>query len=51
MSTVLWDMFTGSATYREIVQRTLHPAFLGRLMWHATRSAATGGSNGSREAT
>jgi flavin-dependent dehydrogenase len=27
MSTVMWDMFTGSATYREIFVRTLHPAF------------------------
>lgn len=28
MSTVLWDMFTGSATYREIFALTLTPAFL-----------------------
>lgn len=28
MSTVLWDMFTGSATYREILMRTLNPGFL-----------------------
>jgi flavin-dependent dehydrogenase len=28
MSTVLWDMFTGSASYREILLRALHPAFL-----------------------
>jgi flavin-dependent dehydrogenase len=27
MSTVLWDMFTGSASYREILMRTLLPAF------------------------
>jgi flavin-dependent dehydrogenase len=27
MSTVMWDMFTGSATYSEIFRRTLHPAF------------------------
>ncbi len=31
MSSVLWDMFTGSATYREIFLRTLHPAFLFRF--------------------
>jgi len=31
MSSVMWDMFTGSATYREIFLRTLHPIFLGRL--------------------
>jgi len=31
MSSVLWDMFTGSATYREIFLRTLHPAFMLRF--------------------
>lgn len=51
MSTVLWDMFTGSATYREIVLRTLHPAFLGRLMWHVIRSTASGGVSGAGETT
>lgn len=28
MSMILWDMFTGSASYREIFLRTLHPAYL-----------------------
>lgn len=28
MSMVMWDMFTGSAPYQEILMRTLHPAFL-----------------------
>lgn len=32
MSTVLWDMFTGSAPYRDIFLRTLHPAFWTRLL-------------------
>ena len=32
MSMVLWDMFTGSAPYREIFVRTLSPAFLARLL-------------------
>ena len=27
MSMVMWDMFTGGAPYREILLRTLHPAF------------------------
>ncbi|UCD42446.1 MAG: hypothetical protein JSV69_02180 [Chloroflexota bacterium] len=31
MSMVLWDMFTGSAPYKEIFVRTLSPAFLARL--------------------
>ena len=33
MSTVLWDTFTGSARYREIFLRALHPAFLARFLW------------------
>jgi flavin-dependent dehydrogenase len=32
MSMVLWDMFTGSAPYRDIFVRTLNPAFLARLV-------------------
>jgi flavin-dependent dehydrogenase len=32
MSMVLWDMFTGSAPYRDIFVRTLSPAFLARLV-------------------
>jgi flavin-dependent dehydrogenase len=30
MSSVLWDMFTGSSPYKDIFLRTLHPAFLGQ---------------------
>jgi flavin-dependent dehydrogenase len=33
MSSVLWDTFTGSAPYRDVFQRTLHPLFLGRLAY------------------
>ncbi|MHC4413955.1 MAG: hypothetical protein ACYS0G_01595 [Planctomycetota bacterium] len=32
MSQVLWDTFTGSAPYREIFLRTLHPVFLGGML-------------------
>ena len=31
MSQVLWDVFTGSAPYRSVLVRTMHPVFLGRL--------------------
>lgn len=31
LSQVLWDMFTGSASYRDVLMRTMHPAFLGGL--------------------
>jgi len=34
MSTVLWNMFTGSAPYREIFLRTLHPGFIAGLIWN-----------------
>jgi hypothetical protein len=33
MSMVLWDTFTGSAPYRSVFLRTLHPAFWGWLLW------------------
>ena len=33
MSTVLWDTFTGSAPYREVFWRAMHPLFVGRLLW------------------
>ncbi|UCC32392.1 MAG: hypothetical protein JSU86_08945 [Phycisphaerales bacterium] len=34
MSTVLWDMFTGSASYGEVFKRSLRPGFLCNLIWH-----------------
>ena len=33
MSTVLWDTFTGSAPYRDIFLRTLHPSFLAPFLF------------------
>jgi hypothetical protein len=33
MSSVLWDTFTGSAPYRDVFRRSLHPLFLGRLAY------------------
>jgi flavin-dependent dehydrogenase len=38
MSTVLWDMFTGSAEYREVFFRTVDPRFLIRFGWDSVRS-------------
>ncbi len=46
MSIVLWDMFTGSAPYKDTFFRTLDPRFLGGFMWQsllATRSNAGAG--------
>jgi flavin-dependent dehydrogenase len=34
MSGVLWDVFTGSAPYREVLQRTMMPVFPASLVWH-----------------
>lgn len=34
MSSVLWDVFTGSAPYTDVLLRTMHPAFLGHLCWN-----------------
>ena len=42
ISQVLWDMFTGSAPYKDIFIRTLHPRFLGRLSWELLASVAPG---------
>jgi len=39
MSMVLWDVFTGSANYRDVFLRTLHPAFLSSFMWQASIGA------------
>ncbi len=38
MSSVLWDIFTGSAPYKDIFLRTLHPAFLSRMIWDLSQS-------------
>ena len=43
MSIVLWDMFTGSAPYREIFFRTLDPRFLGSFIWESSLAVVSGG--------
>jgi len=44
MSTVLWDTFTGSAPYREILLRALHPGLLVRLFVGLLAALGRGGS-------
>ena len=39
MSMVMWDMFTGSAPYREILMRTLQPAFIVQFLGQLLASA------------
>lgn len=48
MSMILWDMFSGSAPYKEIFMRCLHPRLLGGLVWstivsnfHSRKSSGT----------
>ncbi len=41
MSTVQWDMYTGSGSYKEIFMRILNPAFLLRLSWEMLSSIFT----------
>ncbi|MDO8540606.1 MAG: hypothetical protein Q7S40_09250 [Opitutaceae bacterium] len=38
MSMVLWDTFSGSASYGDVFLRTLHPFFWCRLLWECLRS-------------
>ena len=42
MSTVLWDTFTGSAPYREVFLRSLHPAFLLKFLWQGVAALWSG---------
>jgi flavin-dependent dehydrogenase len=42
MSEVLWDLFSGSASYTNVFLRTLHPAYIGRLVWNLVVSNAPG---------
>lgn len=41
MSGVLWDVFTGSAPYRDVFLRSAHPALVGSLLWNV--AATVGG--------
>ncbi|MGI9101000.1 MAG: NAD(P)/FAD-dependent oxidoreductase [Terriglobales bacterium] len=42
MSQVLWDTFTGSAPYKAVLLRTLHPSFLAKLSWNLYESLRHG---------
>jgi len=46
MSSVLWNMFTGSAPYKEIFVSTLHPGFLGSLVWNLAHGVRPSAGNG-----
>ena len=38
MSSVLWDTFTGSATYRNVFLRVMNPLLLIGLIWNIIKS-------------
>ena len=42
MSSILWDMFSGSAPYRDIFLRMLHPACAARFAWAFLQSLRPG---------
>ncbi len=44
MSGVLWDLFSGSASYTNVFVRTLHPAYLGNLFWNLLAGNVPGSS-------
>ena len=41
MSRALWDLFTGSASYREVLMTMSHPRFIAGLSWNLARSLFT----------
>ncbi len=52
MSSLLWNMFTGSAPYTEICRDALHPGFAGNMLLNATTSllSSVGDRRGRRAA-
>jgi hypothetical protein len=42
MSGVLWDLFSGSASYTNVFVRTLHPAYIGNLLWNLVSANVRG---------
>jgi len=47
MSAILWDVFTGSAPYAEVLVRGLNPAFALRFLWEAMMGILFGSRRGS----
>lgn len=52
MSGVLWDLFSGSAPYTDVFFRTLHPAYIGSLLWNLVAgNLLPGGAPGNKVVT
>jgi hypothetical protein len=50
MSGVLWDLFSGSAPYTDVFLRTLHPAYIGSLLWNLIAGNLPGSTHNSSDA-
>jgi flavin-dependent dehydrogenase len=50
MSSVLWDLFSGSAPYTDVFLRTLHPAYIGGLVWNLVAGNMPGSAARNRHA-
>ena len=48
MSGVLWDLFSGSASYTDVFIRTLHPAYVGNLLRNLVAANLPGGRSRDR---
>jgi hypothetical protein len=44
MSSLLWNMFTGSAPYTEICRDALRPGFAGNMLLHAAAGLMPAGN-------
>jgi flavin-dependent dehydrogenase len=51
MSGVLWDLFSGSASYTDVFLRTLHPAYVGSLLWNLVTANLPGSASRNRGET
>ena len=49
MSDVLWDTFTGSEPYMDVFRRSLHPVFLGRLLYETLMGTLPAGREGGKK--
>jgi flavin-dependent dehydrogenase len=49
MSKVLWNTFTGSAPYWEILLQSLHPCYVGRFLWETARGVVNPRTNQSKQ--
>jgi flavin-dependent dehydrogenase len=49
MSDVLWDTFTGSAPYKDVFRRSIHPVFFGRFFYESFMGMLPAGREGRKK--